>query len=228
MSRPTVLRAAASLAAFVFLASSVHAQMHLTKPAPWSPDSAVKAVLTGGSAKLTPDPAVDASIPRIWLTRAERSLWKQTSDYEEMMRYCRSLEAGSRWVKLETIGRTGQGRDLPMLILSKDRAFTPEAARATGKPIVLIQNGIHAGEIEGKDASLMLLRDLAALHRKDALLDSVIVLVVPLFSTDAAERRSHWNRINQNGPDEMGWRHTPIGLNLNRDYMKLDAPEMRA
>ena len=228
MSRPTVLRAAALLVAAVLLAATAHAQLRLTRPAPWTPDSTVKAVLTGGSAQLTPDPAVDPSIPRIWLTRAERTQWKQTSDYDEMMRYCRSLEAGSRWVKLEIIGRTGQGRELPMLILSKDRAFTPDAARALDKPVVLIQNGIHAGEIEGKDASLMLLRDLAALHKYDALLDSVTVLVLPLFSPDAAERRSHWNRINQNGPDEMGWRHTPVGLNLNRDYTKLDAPEMRA
>ena len=228
MSRPTVLRAAVLAVAVATLPAPAHAQLRLTRPTPWTPDSTVKAVLTGGSAQLTPDPPVDASVPRIWLTRAERTQWKQTSDYDEMMRYCRSLEAGSRWLKLETIGRTGQGRDLPMLILSKDRAFTPDAARALGKPVVLIQNGIHAGEIEGRDASLMLLRDMAALHRYDALLDSVIVLVVPLFSTDAAERRSHWNRVNQNGPDEMGWRHTPIGLNLNRDYMKLDAPEMRA
>src|SRR4029077_485558 len=115
-----------------------------------------------------------------------------------------------------------------MLIVSKDRVFTPEGARALGKPVVLIQNGIHAGEIEGKDASLMLIRDLAVLHRGEALLDSVVLLVLPLFSADAHERRSHFNRINQNGPDEMGWRHTPIGLNLNRDYTKLDAPEMRA
>src|SRR6185369_10716886 len=144
----------------------------------------VKVVLTGGSAQLAPDPPIDASIPRIWLTRAERTLWKQPSDYDEMMRNCRSLEAGSRWVKLEIIGRSGQGRDLPMLILSKDRAFTPEAARALGKPIVLIQNGIHSGEIEGKDASGMLVRDLAALHRYDALLDSVVLLVLPVFSVD--------------------------------------------
>jgi hypothetical protein len=210
------------------VAVTAHAQLRLTKPAAWTPDSTVKAVITGGSAQLTPDPPVDPSVPRIWLTRAERTQWKQTSDYEEMMRNLRSFEAGSRWVKLEIIGKTGQGRDLPMLILSKDRAFTPDAARALGKPIVLIQNGIHAGEIEGKDASAMLVRDLAALHKYDALMDSVILLVLPTFSADAAERRSHFNRINQNGPDEMGWRHTPIGLNLNRDYTKLDAPEMRA
>jgi hypothetical protein len=229
MSRPCVLRAAVTMAALLALTSNAHAQgFRITRATAWTPDSTVKAVLTGGSAQLTPEPAVDATIPRIWLTRAERTLWKQTSDYEEMMRYCRSLEAGSHWVKLEIIGHTGQGRELPMLILSKDRAFTPEAARALGKPIVLIQNGIHAGEIEGKDASLMLMRDLAAIHRNDALLDSVVLLVLPTFSADAGERRSHYNRINQNGPDEMGWRHTPIGLNLNRDYTKLDAPEMRA
>ena len=228
MSRPTVLRAAALAAAVTFLAAMAHAQLRLTRPAPWTPDSVVKSILTGSSAQLTPDPPVDPSIPRIWLTRAERTLWKQTSDYEEMMRMCRSFEAGSRWVKLEIIGRSGQGRDIPMLILSKDRAFTPDAARALGKPVVLIQNGIHAGEIEGKDASGMLLRDIAVLHKYDVLLDSLTLLVIPVFSVDAAERRSHWNRINQNGPDEMGWRHTPVGLNLNRDYTKLDAPEMRA
>ena len=228
MSRPTVLRAAALAAAVTFLAAMAQAQIRLTRPAPWTPDSVVKSILTGSSAQLTPDPPVDTSIPRIWLTRAERTLWKQTSDYDEMMRMCRSFEAGSRWVKLEIIGRSGQGRDIPMIILSKDRAFTPDAARALGKPVVLIQNGIHAGEIEGKDASGMLLRDIAVLHKYDALLDSLTLLVIPVFSVDAAERRSHWNRINQNGPDEMGWRHTPIGLNLNRDYTKLDAPEMRA
>src|SRR6185436_3197604 len=229
MSRPTVLRAALLAVAATALAAIAHAQIVRRQPAAaWTPDSAVKAVLTGGSAQLTPDPPIDTSIPRIWLTKAERTGWKQTSDYEEMMRNIRSLEAGSRWVKLEIIGRTGQGRELPLLIVSKDRAFTPEAGRALGKPIVLIQNGIHAGEIEGKDASGMLLRDIAVLHKYDALMDSVILLVLPVFSVDASERRSHFNRINQNGPDEMGWRHTPIGLNLNRDYMKLDAPEMRA
>jgi len=211
------------------LTTAAHAQgLRLTRPAPWTPDSTVKGVLNGGSAQLAPDPPVDESIPRIWLTRAERTRWKQTSDYDETIRYCRQIEAGSRWVKLEMFGRTAQGRELPLLIVSKDRVFNAEGARTLGKPIVLIQNGIHAGEIEGKDASLMLLRDLTVLHKHEELLDSVIVLVVPMFSADAHERRSRYQRMNQNGPDEMGWRHTPIGLNLNRDYTKLDAPEMRA
>lgn len=229
MLRYAVLRASALAVALAVLAPSAHAQgLRLTRPGPWTPDSVVKAVLTGGSAQLTPDPVVDPSIPRIWLTRAERTKWKQTSDYDETMRFCHELEAGSRWIKVESFGRTGQGRELPVVILSKDRLFTPEAARARGLPIVLIQNAIHSGEIEGKDAALMLVRDLAVLHQHDEVLDSVIVLVVPMFSADALERRSRYNRINQNGPDEMGWRHTPIGLNLNRDYTKLDTPEMRA
>jgi hypothetical protein len=144
------------------------------------------------------------------------------------MRYCRQLEAGSSWVRLVTFGVSAQGRDLPMLIVSRDRAFTPEAARATGKPVVLILNGIHAGEIEGKDASLALVRDIAVLRTRESLMDSCIVLVVPIYSVDAHERSSPTNRINQNGPDEMGWRTTPTGLNLNRDFMKAEAPETRA
>ena len=93
---------------------------------------------------------------------------------------------------------------------------------------MLIQNGIHSGEIEGKDASLELVRDIAVLRTREHLLDHAILLILPIFSVDAHERRSRFNRINQNGPEEMGWRTSPIGLNLNRDYMKADAPEMRA
>ena len=173
-------------------------------------------------------PALPDSLPFYWRTRAERTGWRETADYDETMRYCRQLEAGSRSVKLVTYGTSGQGRDLPMLIVSRDRAFTPEAARATGKPIVLIQHGIHAGEIEGKDACLALVRDMAVLRTRESLLDSCIVLVLPIYSVDAHERHGRHNRINQNGPDEMGWRTTPTGLNLNRDYMKAEAPETRA
>jgi hypothetical protein len=175
------------------------------------------------------DPAMpDTLVARFWLTKAEKTGYKQTADYDETIRYCKQLEAGSNWVKYSTFGVSGQGRDLPLLIVSSDRAFTPEAARATGKPIVLVQNGIHSGEIEGKDACLALVRDLAVLRKRPALLDHAILLVIPIFSVDAHERRSPYNRINQNGPEQMGWRATPIGLNLNRDYTKLETPEMRA
>jgi murein tripeptide amidase MpaA len=167
-------------------------------------------------------------VPMYFRTRAERSGYHVTPDYDETMRYLHMLEGASQWIKVTSYGKSGQGRDLPLVIVSKDRAFTPEAARATGKPIVLIQNGIHSGEIEGKDASLALIRDLAALRTRAELLDHAVLLVLPIFSLDAHERRSARNRINQNGPDEMGWRFTPIGLNLNRDYVKVESPEMRA
>jgi murein tripeptide amidase MpaA len=172
-------------------------------------------------------PKVD-EVPIYWRTRAERTNFHVTPDYDETLRYLRQLEGDSQWIKLTSYGKSEQGRDLPLVIVSKDRAFTPEAARATGKPIVLIQNGIHSGEIEGKDACLALIRDMAALRTRPELLDHVILLILPIFSVDAHERHSAFNRINQNGPDEMGWRFTPTGHNLNRDYLKAETPEMRA
>src|SRR5690349_896984 len=200
---------ALALAADASLAQSPASTRVPGRRAPaWTPDSTVQAVIRGGSAQLMPAPNVDTSIPRLWLIKAERTNWHQTSDYDETVRFCRQLEAGSRWVKYVSFGRSEQGRDLPLLIVSRDRLFTPEAARAAGRPVVLIQNGIHAGEIEGKDASLMLIRDLAVLQKNPGLLDSAVVLIVPIFGVDAHERRSRYNRINQNGPDEMGWRHT--------------------
>jgi murein tripeptide amidase MpaA len=163
-----------------------------------------------------------------WKTRAERTGYRETGDYDEAIAYCRRLEGASPWVKLLYYGQSGQGRPLPMVVLSKDRAFTAAAARKAGKPIVLVQNGIHAGEIEGKDACLELMREIAVTHRMETLLDHATLLVLPIFSVDAHERRGPYNRINQNGPVEMGWRTTPIGLNLNRDYLKAETPEMKA
>ena len=172
--------------------------------------------------------APTTEVPGYWFTRAERTGYRQTATYDETVAYLRRLEAASTWFSVQIYGRTGQGRDLVFVVASKDRAFTPDAARATGKPIVLVQCGIHSGEIEGKDAMLALLRDMAITGRQQTLLDRCIVLLVPVFSADAHERRSRFSRINQNGPEETGWRTTPIGLNLNRDWIKAEAPEMRA
>lgn len=163
-----------------------------------------------------------------WQTHAERTHFRETGDYAETIDFCRRLERASPWVKLVFYGTSGQGRSLPLLVVSKDRAFTPDAARRTGKPIVLVQNGIHSGEIEGKDASLALIREMVVTRSRAALLDHVTLLVLPIFSVDSHERRGRFNRINQNGPEEMGWRSTPIGLNLNRDYLKAETPEMQA
>jgi len=168
-----------------------------------------------------------ASPPNL-LTPSELSGYKRTGRYAEAVAFARRLEKLSPWVHVGKFGTTPQGRDMIMLVVSKDRAFTPGSAARTGKPVIYIQNGIHSGEIAGKDATFMLLRDMVVTKRFASLLDRVILLVVPVFNIDGHERMSAYNRMNQNGPELMGWRATAQGLNLNRDYLKADAPEMRA
>jgi hypothetical protein len=163
-----------------------------------------------------------------WRTDYEISGGVASPDYAETMRYLRRLDSASRWIQLTSFGRTPQGRVLPLVILAKNGEFNPAEARATGKDILLIQAGIHAGEIDGKDAGMMLLREIAITGTLEELADSAIILFMPIFNLDGHERRSPYNRINQNGPEVMGWRTTAQNLNLNRDYMKADAPEMRA
>ena len=165
---------------------------------------------------------------RGWETPYELSGGTRTPDLAQTEQFCRRLAHASPSVHFTDFGISPQGRKLPLLIVSSDRAFDAARARNTGKAIVLIQSGIHAGEIDGKDASLLLVRDLVIRHRYPHLLDHAILLIVPVFNVDGHERSGPFNRINQNGPAEMGWRTTAQNLNLNRDYMKADAPEMRA
>jgi hypothetical protein len=185
----------------------------------FEPPAAEKAASIAGSTR---------AAPADFLTVAESSKFKQTGRYAESLALYRKFASASPFAKLVTLGSTPEGREIIMLIVSKDKAFTPEAAAKTGKPIVLIQNGIHAGEIAGKDATAMLLRDILVTKRMASLLDGAIILSIPVFNVDGHERFSAYNRINQNGPEEMGWRATSQRLNLNRDYLKADAPEMRA
>lgn len=177
---------------------------------------------------LTTAAAAATGVPADLRTPAERSAYRTTPDYDETLRYIRTLAARSPWIHLTTYGTSAQGRPLPLVILSRDRAFTPELAHRAAKPVILIQNGIHSGEIEGKDACLALIRDICVTRRYPTLLDHATVLILPILSVDAHERRSSYNRINQNGPENMGWRSNAQGLNLNRDYMKLETPELRA
>ncbi len=163
-----------------------------------------------------------------WETFFEASGGLRTPRYDSTVAYCRRLAAFSPLVHFTSFGQSAQGRALPLMIVSGERSFTPASARQAGKAVVLIQAGIHAGEIDGKDAGLMLLRDIVVRKQYPRLLDSLVVLFVPIFNVDGHERFGPYNRINQNGPAEMGWRTTAQNLNLNRDYMKADTPEMRA
>jgi len=164
-----------------------------------------------------------------WKTPAEASEYRTTPRYDETMAYLkRMVSAAPKQLKLEVFGATGEGRDLVAVIATKDGVFNPAALHKAGRPIVLIQNSIHAGEMDGKDACLALLRDMVITKEQAALLERAVVVVIPIYNADGHERFGPYNRINQNGPEEMGWRTQSMNLNLNRDYIKADAPETRA
>ena len=167
---------------------------------------------------------VPASDP--WITPAEKSGFRTSPSYAETVAWLKKLTAAAPDLRMISIGRSPEGRDIWMVLASHDRLFTPEALARTGKPLLFAQGGIHAGEIDGKDAALMLLRDLTVGSRRD-LLDRVNLAIVPIFNVDGHERTSRFGRINQRGPESIGWRTNARNLNLNRDYTKLDTDEVR-
>ncbi|MDY6946087.1 MAG: M14 family metallopeptidase [Pseudomonadota bacterium] len=162
-------------------------------------------------------------------TVAEQSGDRRTGRYEEIERLCPAFQ--QQWpqqVRCFEFGRTPEGRPMLALAASADGTLDAAAARRAGRPVVLMQGGIHAGEIDGKDAGLLALRQmLEGALAKDALKTTTLVFV-PVFNVDGHERFGRWNRPNQVGPEQMGWRVTSQNLNLNRDYLKAEAPEMQA
>jgi Zinc carboxypeptidase len=195
----------------------------------------LSASLASQTAALPPAPefrgasrALIAAADDPWITPAEKTGLRATPRYDETVAYLRRLVAAAPQLRMISIGKSGEGRELWMVIASKERAFTPDALRRTGKATVLAQAGIHAGEIDGKDAGLMLLRDMTVRGTKRELLDRANFLFVPIYNADGHERFSRFSRINQRGPEESGWRTTARNLNLNRDYVKADLPETRA
>jgi len=172
--------------------------------------------------------AVATVVPPVPVTPAEAREFRATPSYDETLAFIHELTEISPHIRLRSYGRSPQGRELPLVIVSGKGVFTAAAARASGRPVVLIQNGIHSGEIDGKDACLMLLRDLAV-GLYPELLERLTLLVVPIYNVDGHERVSPHNRPNQDGPVEgMGFRTTTDGHDLNRDHLKLQTPEARA
>jgi hypothetical protein len=168
------------------------------------------------------------NVPTEWQTTAERTDYAKTSTYDEAVAYSKKLAAASHGlIRYSSYAKSGEGRELPLLTAANDGAFTADIARRQHKAVVLIQAGIHAGEIDGKDAGLALLRDIAITKTRLDLLKNVVILFQVIYNVDGHENRSPFMRINQNGPDEMGFRANSSKLNLNRDYMKADAPETR-
>ncbi len=168
------------------------------------------------------------NVPKEWQTLAEQTEYRKSWNYADTIEFARKLDKASDKIVYQSFGKSGEGRDLPLLVVADGKEFTPESAKKSGKAVILIQAGIHSGEIDGKDAGFALLRDIAITKTRAALLKDTILLFVPIYNVDGHELASPYNRINQNGPEEMGWRGTSANINLNRDYMKADTPETRA
>jgi murein tripeptide amidase MpaA len=161
-------------------------------------------------------------------TRAERTGYLETSRYGDVIAFLDSLK-GRPELSFGSIGKTSEGRDIPYVIASRPRVSTAAEARNLARPILYVQGNIHAGEVEGKEALLAILRDLTSSARPNAL-DSVILIAVPIYNADGNERfaRQEQNRQSQNGPEMVGVRTNAQNLDLNRDYIKAEAPETRA
>jgi dipeptidyl aminopeptidase/acylaminoacyl peptidase len=160
------------------------------------------------------------------LTVAEKSNYQETSRYAAVMDFCRRLAKDSPVVRLGALGKSSEGRELPLLILADPPVSTPEQAARSGKLVVFAMGDIHAGEVDGKEALLMLARDLATAKERPLLKDLVLVFA-PIFNADGNERLKN-NRPRQAGPPLVGTRANAQGFDLNRDFIKLESPEVRA
>lgn len=162
-------------------------------------------------------------------TVSEASGFTRTGRYDEVVKLCDEFaRAYPAAVRCLDFGTTPQGRPMKALVASTRGALDPAAARGQDLPVVLVQGGIHAGEIDGKDAGFLALREVLEGKAAQGALDKLVLVFVPVFNVDGHERFGPWNRPNQRGPVEMGWRTTAQNYNLNRDYLKADSPEMQA
>jgi hypothetical protein len=184
------------------------------------------AYLVLASASIT---AVAADVKSELRTIAELSDYRRTGRYDEVVRLCSTYQAAwPKQVRCFEFGRTPEGRAMLALAISADGVLDAKSSRKLNRPVLLIQGGIHAGEIDGKDAGFLAVRDLLDGRVANGALKKVTLVFVPIFNIDGHERFGPNNRPNQIGPEEMGWRATAQNLNLNRDYVKAESPEMQA
>ena len=162
-------------------------------------------------------------------TRAERTDYSETSSHADVIGFVDSLQRLGAGIRVGRLGMSPMGKVLPYIIASRPLVDAPSRAARTGKPVIYLQGNIHAGEVEGKEAALMLLRDLT-LGPLKPLLDSIVLVVVPIYNADGNDMfgPETRNRPSQKGPASVGLRANGQGLDLNRDYLKQEAPETRA
>ena len=163
------------------------------------------------------------------VTRPERTDFRETSSHADVLAFLDSLQRAGAGIRIGTLGFSPEGKRIPYVIAARPMVSDAGEAQRSGKPIVYLQGNIHSGEVEGKEAVQMLLRDLSVGPLRP-LLDSIVLIAVPIYNADGNDRfgLSERNRPGQNGPDVVGTSLNGQGLNLNRDYVKLEAPETRA
>jgi len=191
--------------------------------------SAALVALVAGALALLAHP-VRAAVPAPSLqTEAERSGFQRTGRYAEVEQLCPAFARSyPKAVRCVRFGTSAEGRPMLALVASHSGALTAAEARRRGLPVLLVQGAIHAGEVDGKDAGFIALREALAGQAAAGALRQQVLVFVPVFNVDGHERFGAWNRPNQRGPQQMGWRTTGQNYNLNRDYAKADSPEMQA
>jgi murein tripeptide amidase MpaA len=164
--------------------------------------------------------------PKSPLTVAEATNYAATSRYADVMAFIREMQKLSPHLRVETLCRSAEGRDVPLVVIGNPLPVSPLDARAAKKAVIYIEANIHAGEVEGKEASLMMIRDIL-LQAKPPYLDRLVLLVAPIFNADGNERIDPNNRRQQPGPEQgVGVRTNGQNLDLNRDAIKLESPEL--
>ena len=155
----------------------------------------------------------------------EKSNFEKTSTYADVMSFLHAIKLLSPNIYLSSICKSTAGIDIPMAVLSNPLVSSPEQAKASGKPVIYIQANIHAGEVEGKEVAMMLIRDILLGDKKN-LLQNQIIIFVPIYNVDGNDKMAKGLRVSQeNSPLETGTRENGQGLDLNRDGIKMEAPE---
>jgi murein tripeptide amidase MpaA len=169
---------------------------------------------------------------KVWpaplLLAPEKTAFQRTSTCQEVSSFLEAISKLSSEVKIVSLGKSPEGKDIQMAILSRNGIATPATAKNSHKAIAYVQGNIHAGEVEGKEALMMLMRDIL-LGDKNRLLDSLILLFVPAYNTDSNDKMEKGRRPSQeDSPVEVGIRENSQGWDLNRDGVKQEAMETRA
>ncbi|VAV82961.1 hypothetical protein MNBD_BACTEROID02-247, partial [hydrothermal vent metagenome] len=159
------------------------------------------------------------------ITIPEKSNYQKTSTYADVMHFIEVIKSKSDLVHLEFMGKSKEGKDIPLIVMAKPKISSPKEAKDSGKPIMYVQGNIHAGEVEGKEVLQQLMRDIL-LGKKKHLLDNQIIIFAPIYNTDSNDKMEKGRRPSQeDSPVEVGIRANSQGLDLNRDGIKMEAIE---